>query len=125
MDALYADGIPQPADVANVQAFIDSVRPAGAVVVVAAPIAFPIDVTISNLVTDTPATRNAIAVEIANLMLRAQVSTLTDPVTFYRSQLIEAISAATGEAHHTLAAPSADVAVPTGRIPKLGTLTIS
>ena len=42
MDDTYANGIPQGADVDNVEAHIDELRPAGAIVAIAAPTAGPI-----------------------------------------------------------------------------------
>jgi len=124
MDDTYANGIPQMADVAAVRDYIETVRPAGAIVDVAAPVPDVVDVTISGLSPDTTAIRDAIRAELADLFRRnARVSTLTEPYTLYRSKLIEAISAAAGEDHHELTAPADDVEVETGHIPVLGTVS--
>ena len=126
MDDLYSDGIPQQADVDAVAAYIDTVRPAGAIVTVAAPVAKTVDVTIANLTPDTSAVRDAIRAELADMIRReGRVSTLTDPFTLYRSKISEAISIAAGEAHHTLTAPAADIVCATGEMPVLGTITFS
>lgn len=126
MDDTYANGIPQVADVAAVRDYIETVRPAGAIVQVAAPVPDTIDITISGLSPDSTAIRDAIQAELADLFRRnARVSTLTEPYTLYRSKLIEAISAAAGEDHHTLTSPADDVAVETGHIPVLGTVTFA
>ena len=47
MDNTYVDGIPFAADVTAVQTYIDARRPVTADVTVAAPVAVPLDFTIS------------------------------------------------------------------------------
>lgn len=124
MDDLYANGIPQSADVQQVAAHIDAVRPAGAVVEVAAPTPITVNITINRLATDSLTTRNAIQAELQALFGRyLKVSTLTDPFTLYRSVIQEAISTAVGEAHHQLTTPSSDVTYGVGQIPVLGSIT--
>lgn len=126
MDDTYANGIPQTADVAAVAAYIDSVRPAGAVVQVAAPVPDTIDITITGLSPDTTAIRDAVRLELADLFRRnARVATLTDPYTLYRSKIGEAISIAAGEDHHTLTEPDEDLEIDVGHIPVLGTVTFA
>jgi len=124
MDDLYENGIPQVADVARVKAFIETVRPAGAIVEVNAPSTVKVDVTISDLSANTVATQNAINAALADLFrYDVRVSTATDPFTLYRSKLIEVISSAAGEEHHTLVAPANDIAFATGQIPILGSIS--
>lgn len=126
MDGLYDDGIPQAADVISVAGYIDTRRPAGAIVDVAAPDALPIDITVSGLSPDTTAVRNAIRDELKSMFRRtSRVSTLSDPFTLYRSKIIEAISIATDEDHHTLATPDTDTSIETGKIAVLGELTFA
>jgi hypothetical protein len=126
MDDTYPNGIPQTADVSALAAYIDTVRPAGALVDVAAPIAQPIDVTITGLSPDTTAVRDAIRAELADLFRRrVAVSTITNPFTLWRSKLIEAISIAAGEDHHTLTAPAGDTVAATGKLLTLGTVTFA
>ncbi len=125
MRDLYANGIPQAADVAKVAAAIDAVRPAGALVDVAAPVAVPVPVTV-HLYPDTTATREAVTAELADLFSRApRVSTLSSPVTVWRSKISESVSIAAGEDHHTLVAPAGDVILSAGEIAVLGTVTFT
>lgn len=124
MDDLYANGIPQAADVQAVVDFIETVRPAGAIIEVAAPTAVSVDIQIDNLVHDTVATRDAIAAALRDFFrYSARVSTATEPYTLYLSKLSEVISGAAGEEHHTLLAPNEDVTYSTGELPVLGTIT--
>lgn len=124
MDNLYTNGIPQSADVAAVAAYIDTVRPAGAIVAVAAPTPVTVNVTIDGLADDTVATRNAIHAELTSLFQRiVRVSTSAEPFTLYRSQISEAVSIAVGEQHHVLTAPATDVEYATGEIPVLGVIS--
>lgn len=124
MDDLYTNGIPQAADVAAVEAYIETVRPAGAIVDVSAPTPVTVNIEISNLADDTTSTRDAVLAELKDLFRReARVSTLSDPYTLYRSLISEAISAATGEHHHTLSAPADDTDFDEGELPVLGTVT--
>jgi uncharacterized phage protein gp47/JayE len=125
MDDLYANGIPQLSDVARVSAFIDTVRPAGAIVTIAAPTPVSIDFNIQ-VSPDSTNVRNAVIAELSDLFRRgAKVSTLTEPYTLYRSKLIEAISIAVGEDHHVLTLPAADVVLTEGQIPVIGTVTFA
>lgn len=124
MDDAYADGLPQSADVAIVAAYIDTVRPAGARVDVAAPVPVAINITISGLTPDTATVRSAVYAELADLFRReGRVSTTEHPATVYRSKIWESVSAATGEDHHTVSAPASDTVLGLGRIAVLGTVT--
>lgn len=126
MDDTYPNGIPQVADAAAVRAYIDPLRPAGAVVLINAPTALVVDVAISNLYPDTTIVREAIRTELSDLFrTRMNVSTITDPFTVRVSKVWEAISVATGEDSHTLVSPAGDVAVPAGYIPVLGAVTFT
>lgn len=126
MDSTYPNGLPQAADVDIVTAYIDSVRPAGARVDVAAPAATPINITITGLSPDTAAVRSAAYAELVDLFQRERrVSTSASPVTVYRSKIWEAVSAATGEDHHTITAPAIDTALSVGVVPILGTVTFA
>lgn len=120
----YTNGIPQSADVDLVAATIAAVKPAGARVVVAAPVAVPVNIVVQGLAPDTTAVRGQIAVELAAMFRREmRVATLTAPAAVYRSKISEAISIATGEDHHVLAQPAADVALTAGQVATLGTIT--
>lgn len=124
MDDFYANGIPQAADITAVRAHIETVRPAGALVDIAAPTALAVNVTIDDLAPDTAAVRDAIRAELADLFRRqTRVSTLTDPYTLRVSKIWEAVSLATGEDSHRLTLPAGDVVVPNGQVPVLGTVS--
>ncbi len=125
MDDLYANGIPQGADVARLKAYIETVRPAGAIVQVAAPTPVSVNVSVA-IAPDTVAVRDQVRTELEDFFRRsAAVSTVTDPFTLYKSKLDEAIAIAAGEDHHTLSAPSGNVTYTAGQIPVLGTLTFT
>jgi uncharacterized phage protein gp47/JayE len=126
MDDLYVNGIPQAADVAAVSAYIETVRPAGALVAVSAPVPATQNITITGLSPDTTQIRDAVILELRDLMRRdGRVSTETEPYVLRRSKITEAISIAAGESHHTLTTPNADVTLSTGQIPVLGTVTFA
>lgn len=126
MDDTYSDGIPQGSDVQAVADYIDALRPAGALVDVQAPIKQPVNITITGLSPDTTAVRDAVRAELADLFRRrVSVSTLTSPFTLYRSKIVEAISVAVGEDHHTLTAPGGDTAATVGKLLTLGTVTFA
>lgn len=101
------------------------VRPAGALIDVMAPSPSPVAITITGLSPDTTAVRDAVRAELADLFQRARVSTLTDPFTMYKSKIIEAVSAATGEDHHTVTLPASDVSAAGGDLLTLGTVTFA
>lgn len=118
MDDTYTDGIPNAADVANVQAYIDSVKPITANVTVAAPIPEPLTIEVTGL---SPFTTTVIANVKAELeaviKAKAEVSTPLTTSYFRVSWIWQAISNATGERYHTVVLPASDYAVPQGRIP--------
>lgn len=124
MDDLYTNGIPQGADVQIVNDYIQTVKPATAVVTVRAPIADLINVVISNLSPNTVEVRDAIHIELDDLFRRdGKVSMVSAPYTLYRSKLWQAIADASGEDHHILSAPATDLTLPVGHFPILGTIT--
>ena len=121
MDDLRADldGFPTSDDLATVAAYIDGVRPVTVLDrFVVAPIAEPIDMTISNLATDSSAVRAAIAASVADMLKRRAAP----GQTIWASWASEAISIATGEDHHDLT--FADHPMPTlGHIAVPGVIT--
>lgn len=126
MDDTYVNGIPQAADVTRLRSYIDQVRPAAAMVSIAAPTAVPVAISISGLTPDTTAVRDAVVLELQDLFRRSsRVSTLTEPYVLRVSKIWEAISTASGEESHTLVAPANDIAVPLGSIATLGSITIA
>lgn len=120
MDGTYANGIPQPADVTAVQAYIDGKKPATANVIVQAPIADCIDVLISDLSPNTQATREAVAAELKAFFNReAFVGTEGQKFTLYSSWLWTAVSNASGEKHHRVISPPDDIEFLPGTMPCL------
>ncbi|MBF0248044.1 MAG: baseplate J/gp47 family protein [Alphaproteobacteria bacterium] len=121
MDGTYADGIPQAADVAALQAYIDLVRPVTADVTVVAPVAVPIAFEISGLNPVTQTVKDAIEAELKDLIRRE-----AEPGgTLLVSHIREAISIAAGENDHFLVTPAADVVSATGEISTFGDITWS
>lgn len=120
-DGATADGIPDAAAVATVQAYVDSVRPVTAEVFVVAPTPAPLTVEIAGLSPDTAAVRAAIEAELRDLIRRE-----AEPGgTILLSHIREAISISAGEADHVLVSPAADVMHGTGEIATFGGVTWS
>jgi uncharacterized phage protein gp47/JayE len=119
MDNTYVDGIPLAGDVTTADAYIEARRPITADTSVLAPVAVPLNFTIHLNVSDTSAIRLAVQANLQDLITRE-----TEPGgTLYLSRINEAISLATGEFDHTLAAPVANVTNTTGNITTMGTIT--
>lgn len=114
-----ANGIPDPSVVAAVDAYIQEQRPVTAVVSVLAPLAQPLNITLSSLTPNTQAVRDEIAAEINSLVRRTAAPGVSMPV----SHINEAISRADDETDHVLASPVANVAVAAGYILVPGTIT--
>ena len=136
MDDLYANGIAPAGEIARVADAIEMVRPAGAVVTVAAPAALAIDITISGLTPDTAAIRAQVTAELRAMIRRlahpAGVDTphggmpfLATPYAFSRSWIWQSVANAAGEERHAITLPAADVALASGQIPVLGTVTFA
>lgn len=110
--------IPGSGKIAEVAAYIDARRPATASVTVVAPVAVPLDFTIE-LTPDTTAVRNAVALELRDLLRRDAVP--GGPILL--SRIREAVSVAAGESDNAVAAPSGNVTHSTGQIAVMGTIT--
>lgn len=119
------NNIPQPADVAAVQAAINArrlIRVDDAIAI--APIAAPVAITIIGLTFDTPDVRAAIASNLATMFReRTRPGITSDPFVLPVAWISEAISTATGEDRHTLSLPATDLTFSNGQIPVMGTLT--
>lgn len=136
MDDAFPNGIPDAAAVARVQSYIDTVAPAGAIVTVAAPVAYPVDVGIAGLAPMTTDVQNAVNAELRDMFFRrGRVSGgdtahggmpfLSVPETFSRSWVWQAAANASGEDRHSVTAPAADILIPIGRIAVPGTVTVA
>lgn len=110
--------IPDAAEVAAVQAYLDERRPVTAALTVAAPTALSVNFTI-DVTPDTTEIRAAVQAELEDLIRRD-----AEPGGTLRvSRLREAVSVAAGESYHSMTVPSADVVAGTGQIPVVGTIT--
>lgn len=134
MDTRYPDGIPSPADVARVADAFDPVAPAGASVTTVAPIAHPIDVTITALQPNNATVQQAIRDELLAAFLRLSAVAgndtpndampyLATPQSFSKDWIEQAISNASGQKRHILLAPTADTPLVSGEIATLGNLS--
>jgi uncharacterized phage protein gp47/JayE len=119
MDETYDDGIPESGDVDDVQDYIDTLRPVTADVTVVAPVAVPLNFTITLTVEVSQTIKDAVEVELLDMIKRD-----AEPAgTIYLSRINEAISISLGEYDHTMAAPVANVTHTTGQIATMGTVT--
>lgn len=112
--------IPDAAEVAAVQEYIDERRPVCAQVTVLAPASAPLAMTIT-LTPSTAAVRTAVAAELADVLQREALP----GGTILLSHLREAISVAAGETNNVLVSPIADITHAPGEMPVLGTITWS
>jgi uncharacterized phage protein gp47/JayE len=96
--------LPTPAQLAEVQAYIEPLRPVTAELHVLPPVQKPVTYQLS-LTPDTSAVRAVVEAQLRDLHNRE--AGLGD--TLLISHIREAISSATGESDHVLASPSADV----------------
>jgi uncharacterized phage protein gp47/JayE len=94
--------IPNPAKVAEVQAYLDARSPAEVVVFAPTPIALGTNIDLGD--NDTPAIRAAVEAELQDMLRRDAVP----GGTIYLSRINEAISVAAGEVSHNLIAPVAN-----------------
>lgn len=116
------DNIPLPSDVEAVQAVIDEKRLIRVDDSVAtAPVARPVDVTITGLAGDTAEIRAAIKSGITAMYLaRCRPGLTGDSFTVSRSWYSEVVSGVTGEDRHTLVEPSGDIVLTGGQFPVNG-----
>ncbi|MBR0871208.1 baseplate J/gp47 family protein [Bradyrhizobium tropiciagri] len=135
MDGLFPDGIPDATAAQRVEDYIQTVCPAGAIVTVSAPVAHPIDVTISNLVPNTVTVQEAILTELRAAFLRlGRVSGsdtqhggmpfLATPASFSLSWIYQAIANASGVESFDLPL-TADADLASGETATLGSVTFA
>ncbi len=131
MDNLYANGIPQAADIAQVANYISTVQPGGAIVSVVAPTAVAVNVMVSGLTPNNPATQGAVIAELAAAFRRLSAVAGNDspnpampylavPFSFAQQWLQQAVDNANGVTRGTVTAPASDVALTAGQIATLG-----
>lgn len=120
-DEAEGNGIPNAAKVAEVQAYMDTVRPVTAEVIVFAPTAKPLNPTILGLAPSTDAVKAAVMAELKDLLRRE-----AEPgAAILISHMREAISLAAGETDHALTSPAANFTTAAHEIATLGTLSWS
>lgn len=133
-DLTRANGLPLPADITAMQSHLEALAPAGVIVEAAAATAHPVDIVISGLSPATADTREAVLESLRSMFAaRSRVSGsdtghsampyLAAPASFSRSWIWQAIADASGEDRHALVSPSADIALVTGEIATLGSVT--
>ena len=115
-------GIPSAADVTELQNILDTLAPADAEVIVAAPTPVPVNVTVADLTPPTAALREAVTNELKAMFLRkAEPASLIEPSVFARAWIDEAISMAPKWKRSRTTAPVGDTTLSTaGQIPVLG-----
>lgn len=113
-----ASPIPDPAEIAVVQAYIDARRPVTAEVYVVAPVAKPVLYQIQ-LTPGTASVKAAVEAELRDLILREAAPGKTLLISHNR----EAISIATGEEDHVLVQPAANVVHAVGEMATFGGIT--
>ena len=129
MDATYSNGIPQSADVTNVQAYINNLSPCTAVVTVAAPVANPLNVSVHGLTPNNSLTQAAVIAELSSLIAREGTpggviaGQTTAGGIILLSHIDDAIGISAGVTDWSLTAPTANVTNSTGTITTLGTVT--
>jgi uncharacterized phage protein gp47/JayE len=125
MDGTYSSGIPLAGDVATVKAHLETMAPSESDIVVVAPIAKPIDITIQTLEPFSAAVRNAVVNEIQAAFQRWATSGTGAGETFSKSWIGEAASMATGERRHVISTPVADVPYGLGEVPVVGNIVFA
>lgn len=119
MDNTYLNGIPLSGDITNVSNALAILKPVTANLTVAAPIAVPLNFTISGLNPSTADVKLAITQSLSALITQEA----SPGGTIYLSHIREAISIAYGEVDHVLTSPIANVVNTTGNISTMGTVT--
>jgi uncharacterized phage protein gp47/JayE len=133
---LYSDGIPTPTDVQRVQDYIETLRPAGALVTVAKPDVVVVPVVVAGVQPNTAEVQEAIRAELADAFMRlsrpagqdnafGSMPYLASPFSFSRSWIWQAVANATGEQRHSITSPAADVTLLPGQMATLGSVTFT
>lgn len=124
MDDTYPDGLPLSGDVAEVQAIIDDIE-VGLNPIAVAPTLQTLDVNVNISVAFTEAQKNAVILELEDyLTLESTLSTASKPFSVSKEGLDQAVARGLGTTSFTMTSPTANVAIATGKLPKLGTLTL-
>ena len=113
---------PAAGDQLTVANYIYPLRPVTALVFSAAPVAFPIDITIGSLTPSNTAIKTAIAGTVTSTLQQ-----IGSPLgmTVFESDLTTSIASVPGVQEFVLLVPATTTAVPVGSLPTLGTITYS
>jgi uncharacterized phage protein gp47/JayE len=134
MDGTYANGIPQPGDIANIANYIATLAPAGAVVTVQAPVAVAVPIVVGGLSPSSAATQSAVQEELTAAFQRQgavagndpgnpAMPFLATPTSFALIWIDRAVADATGVSRGNVTSPTADVGLSAGQIATFGTLS--
>ncbi len=110
--------VPDAAEVASVQDYIDARRPVTADVNVVAPVAAPLNFSIA-LTPNNASVQAAVEAELRDLTLRESIPS----GTILLSHIREAISIAAGETDFDMSAPTENVTTATGEMATFGVIT--
>lgn len=122
--------IPDGGEVADVQAYIQPLRPVTATVTTLAPAAVPLNFNL-HVEPNTQVIKDAVTAELADLILREAAPAGAVPGAgiptgaLLISAIRTAIGTANGLTNYTLASPSTDVTVTAGQITTLGSITFT
>ena len=119
MDATYSSGIPLSGDVTTVYNALAVLKPVTSNLTVAAPVANPLNFTITGLSPGNATVQAAVAQSLTDLISKDAVP----GGTLLLSHINEAIAIAYGETDHVLTLPSANVVNTTGYITTMGVIT--
>jgi uncharacterized phage protein gp47/JayE len=126
MDGL-GNGVPSAANVADLQSILEALAPEDAEVIADAPDPVPIDITIEDLVPNTPSLRDAIVESIAAQFVRkAYPASLTQNSVFSKSWITQAIASTPKWRSSTVTVPAGNITLTTpGQIPILGVVSFA
>jgi len=122
------NGIPEPGDLAAVDTYIEGLRLVRAAYYTVAPVAKPVDLTIS-LSPDTSANRTAVTEALTTFFdatlknTRLRPGLPDNPFTLPIAWISEVISTVPGENSHVLTVPAAGPVFQPGELPVLGTIS--
>lgn len=126
MDDDTATGIPTAAHVSDLQTRLGALAPADANVIAAAPTSLAVNVTVQDLTPSTQTIRDSVTAEIKSMFRRrARPGTAATAFIFSRSWIGQAVSSASGESQHVLAAPTGDTSCGSGIIAVPGTIAFT
>lgn len=125
MDETYSNGIPNAGDIAEVQTIIDDLE-IGLHPIAKAPTLQTINISVNCFVPITDAQRESARLEIEDyLTIESDLSTTDNPFSVIKEGLDQAVARGLGTASFTMTSPTSNVAIASGKLPALGTLTIT